>query len=414
MGTPVHVLGAGMVGISCAFELQKRGYRVTLIDRRGPGEETSSGNAGVLSYSNITPLASPEILTRLPQLALNLDNDFRLHYPHLPSLLPWLLRFLLRCRKSTYLRDGDAMNRLVQTSIDLHREWIGETGQQALQNRGGALKLYRDDKTFQRDALERELLRRCGIEHRVLTAAELTELEPGLKPVFVRGVAIPDSISLRDPGQLCQAYARAFAAAGGQIRRAELCALRPADEGWELLFEDNSELADRVVVCLGAWTPELIAPLGYRNPMAIERGYHTLLEPASEATLTRPIFDVDASYVMAPMQAGLRVTSGTNLVRREARPDPRQLRRILPRAREAFPLGRELLEEPWMGRRPTVPDSLPMIGPAPRHRNLWLAYAHAHMGFTLGPVTGLMIANFVDGSEQPFAPEVCDPARYLS
>lgn len=413
MSAAIQVLGAGMVGISCAFELQKRGYRVTLIDRRDPGEETSSGNAGILSYGNITPLASPELLTRLPRLALNLEADLRLHYPHLPALLPWLLRFLLRCRKSTYLHDGEALNRLVRVSINLHREWIAGIGQQSLQNRGGGLRLYRDPRTFARDALERELFRRCGIEHRVLSAGELGELEPDLKPVFVRGVAIPDSISIRDPERLCKAYAGAFSAAGGEIRRAEVRALRPLESGWEVALDGGAEAASRVVVCLGAWTPGLLEPLGYRNPMAIERGYHTVLAPAGEAVLTRPIFDVDASYVMAPMEAGLRVTSGTNLVRRETRPDPRQLARILPRVREAFPVDRELLDRPWMGRRATVPDSLPMIGPAPRHDGLWLAYAHAHMGFTLGPVTGLMIANFIDGREQPFSPGACDPARYL-
>ena len=413
MSSEVHVLGAGMVGISCALELQRRGYRVTLIDRRGAGEETSSGNAGILSYGNITPLASPELLTRLPRLALNLESDLRLHYPHLPALLPWLLRFLLRCRKSTYLRDGETMNRLVQASIKLHREWIAETGQQSLQNSGGGLRLYREERTFARDALERELFRRCGIEHRVLSTGELGELEPDLRPVFVRGVSIPESISIRDPASLCKAYADAFGAAGGKFRCAEVRSLRQAEDGWEVALGDGWEPASRLVVCLGAWTPGLIGPLGYRNPMAIERGYHTVLAPASGAVLTRPIFDVDASYVMAPMEAGLRVTSGTNLVRHETRPDPRQLARILPRVREAFPVGRELLDQPWMGRRPTVPDSLQMIGPAPRHENLWLAYAHAHMGFTLGPVTGQMIANFIDGCEQPVSPSACDPARYL-
>ncbi len=116
---------------------------------------------------------------------------------------------------------------------------------------------------------------------------------------------------------------------------------------------------------------------------------------------------------MSPMAAGYRVSSGSNLVHAETRPDPRQLSRILPRAREAFPLGRELLPGSWMGRRPTLPDTLPIIGPAPRHANLWLAFGHSHMGFTLGPISGLLIANFVDGGEQPFAVDPCDPRRYL-
>lgn len=139
MTQPVLVLGAGIVGISCAFELQRRGYQVTLIDRRGPGEETSSGNAGILSYSNITPLADPALLPRLHRLILNLDADFLMHYPHLVSLFPWLLRFVLRCRRKTFLHDGDAMAALTLASIDLHKKWIAQAKAQDLLNQVGGL-----------------------------------------------------------------------------------------------------------------------------------------------------------------------------------------------------------------------------------------------------------------------------------
>ncbi len=173
------------------------------------------------------------------------------------------------------------------------------------------------------------------------------------------------------------------------------------------------ETAAKLVVSLGAWTPQLLTPLGYANPLAIERGYHTLFAPARGARLSRPIFDADASYVMAPMEAGLRLTTGSDLVHRETRPSPRQVARVIPRAQEAFPLAEQLLPEPWMGRRPTLPDTLPIIGAAPRHENLWLAFGHSHMGFTLGPISGRMIANCVSGAEQPVDMAACAPARYL-
>ena len=413
MKPAVSVLGAGIVGICCALELQRRGYQVTLVDRRGPGEETSSGNAGILSYSNITPLADPALWPRLHRLALNLDTDFLMHYPHLPSLVPWLLSFLRRCRRQTYLHDGDAMSALTLASIDLHRQWIDDAGVHSLLNRGGGLKLYRQQRTFLRDRLERELLQRCGVKHTPIDADQIYELEPDLNRIFVQGVLIDESISIRNPEKLCKAYARLFTEAGGEISRAAVRALHPAEAGWQLTTDRGTQVVDRILVCMGAWSPQLIAPLGYVNPLAIERGYHTVLSAQPGRQLSRPIFDVDASYVMAPMEMGLRVTTGTNLVRRETRPDPRQVDRVLPRVREAFPVDQRLIDEPWMGRRPTVPDTLPMIGPAPRHRNLWLAFAHSHMGLTLGPISGLLIANFVDGVKQPLSAQPCDPARYL-
>ena len=412
--SPVYVLGAGIVGISCALELQRRGHSVVLIDRRAPGEETSAGNAGVLSYSNITPLASPALVRRSPRLLLNRDLDFRLHYSHLPALMPWLMRFLLRCRRSVYLRDGESMNILTRASIALHRQWIEQAGAGELvnPNRGG-LKLYREKRGFERDALERELLQRSGVGCRLLECDEIRELEPDLAPVFRYGVLIEDTVSLRDPRELCRAYARYFGTLGGTFERAEVRALRPRGDAWELVTERENVAAGRVVVCLGAWTPPLLAPLGYANPLAIERGYHMMLAPAADATLGRPVFDVDSSYVMVPMAGGLRVSSGTNLVYREAPPDPRQLFGIMPRVREAFPVAGELLEQPWMGRRPTVPDTLPVIGPAPRHDKLWFAFAHGHMGLTLGPVSGVMIADFIDGREQAAGRAACSPSRWL-
>lgn len=413
MNQRVTVLGAGIVGICCALELQRRGFEVTLLDRRGPGEETSSGNAGILSYSNITPLADPALLPRLHRLILNLDDDFLLHYPQLLSLLPWLLRFVARCRRDTFLSDGDAMNQLTGASVELHKQWIGEAGVEQLLNSIGGLKLYRRRETFLRHQLERELLQQCAVKYTVLDAQQAYELEPHLKPVFEQAVLIDESVSIRNPEKLCKAYAQLFTAAGGRTVQATVQGLRQTSSGWEVTTEQAQETASRLVVSLGAWTPQLIAQLGYSNPLAIERGYHTVFAPAQGASLSRPIFDVDASYVMAPMEAGLRVTTGTNMVKHETRPDPRQVARVIPRAQEAFPLAEELLREPWMGRRPTVPDTLPLIGAAPRHENLWLAFGHSHMGLTMGPITGRLIANCISGTEQPFSLRPCDPARYL-
>jgi D-amino-acid dehydrogenase len=413
MTNSVTVLGAGIVGICCALELQRRGFQVRLVDRRGPGEETSAGNAGILSYSNITPLANPALLPRLHRLLLNLDNDFLLHYPHLLPLLPWLIRFVSRCRRETFLHDGAAMNLLTGASIDLHKQLIVQARAEDLLNHGGGLKLYRSRETFLRDQLERELMQQCGVSHTVLDAQQAYELEPDLKRIFAQAVLIDESVSIRDPEQLCKRYAQLFVDAGGEVVRSEVQSLRALSSGWEVTTDESVEATPMLVVCMGAWAPGLLAPLGYANPLAIERGYHTVFAADEGAGLSRPIFDVDSSYVMAPMEAGLRVSSGTNLTHHETQPDPRQLTRVIPRVREAFPLAEELLQEPWMGRRPTLPDTLPIIGPAPRHENLWLAFGHSHMGLTMGPITGQLIANFICGNDQPFAPTACDPARYL-
>ncbi len=413
MPATVLVVGAGMVGVSCALELRRRGHDVMLVDRRGVGEETSAGNAGLLSYGTITPLASPALLGRIHRLALNRDPEFLLHYRHLPALLPWLLRFLARCRRDVYLADGAAMAALVLPSIEIHRQWIEQAGALDLLNPVGALKLYRRARSFAGDALERELFERCDIGYRVVDAARIAALEPDLAPIFEIGVEIDDTLSLRDPQALCQAYADLYRRAGGNIEIAQIDAIVARNGGWEARCSGGTLVAEHLVACLGAWTPRLLAPLGYRNPLAIERGYHMRFAPAAGKRLSRPIFDSEGAYVMVPMVGGLRITTGTNLVARETEPTPRQLARVLPRAREAFPLGEALLPAPWMGRRPTVPDSLPLVGAAPRHRRLWLAFAHAHMGFTLGPISARLIADGIDDAAPLPVQQVCRPERYL-
>ena len=409
----ITVLGAGMVGICCAIELQRRGFQVKLIDRRGPGEETSSGNAGILSLSSIAPLASPALLPRLSRLAANLDTDFLMHYPHLPRLLPWLFRFLVRCNRKNYLDDGRLIDALTVPSVAAHLNLIRSSQAEHLVNASGGLKLYRNLETYHRDKLERELFDICGLNYSVLEGQDISSLEPDIADIFIKAVLIKDSISIRNPESLCKCYAKYFQQLGGELKQAEVTSLSHEKDQWRLHTDDDSELVGRLVVCLGAWTPELIKRLGYGNPIAIERGYHTVFSAQQGKCLSRSIFDVDSSYVMNPMDMGLRVTSGSNLIHRETVATPRQIEKIIPRVREAFPVERILLEKPWMGRRPSTPDSLPIIGPAPRHKNLWLAFAHAHMGFTMGPITGQIVANYVTGETQTLPVEAYLPDRYI-
>lgn len=409
----VTVLGAGIVGICCAIELQRSGYQVELIDRREPASETSYGNAGIFSLGSIAPLASPALIPRMPGLITNQYSDFRMHYPHFPQLLPWLLAFLMRCNRKTYFQDGELIHSLTMASVKAHQGLIEQSGADHLAVHNGGLALYRENKTFERDALQRELFQRCELEYEVLDRDGINDLEPDLYDRFVKAVWVKQSVSIKDPQALCQFYARYFQSLGGEIKQLEVTAIQQVGDSWQLQFEQGTLTAPKLVLCLGAWTPELLKPLGYRNVIAIERGYHSMLAAQAGKKLNRPIFDVDSNYVMIPMSTGLRVTTGSNLTYRETRPTPVQIDQVMPRAREAFPLGEKLIDEPWMGRRPSTPDSKPIIGPAPRHDNLWLAYAHAHMGLGMGPITGQIIASQVAGKAPPVDVSVFLPHRYL-
>jgi D-amino-acid dehydrogenase len=409
----VTVLGAGIVGICCALELQQNGFQVTLVDRRGFGEETSYGNAGLLSISSVTPLASPVLLNRLFRLATNQDSDFLILYSHLPWLLPWLTKFLMRCNRKTYINDGLAMSKLTLPSVKKHLIWIKQANSEHLLNPMGALKLYRNPRTFERNLLERELYDLCGVKYSMINRAECRDLEPDLHDVFEKGLLIEETQSLRDPLALSQCYAELFLSLGGQFKQRNVKQIVNRSNQWEVISDQGKDMVDNLVVCMGAWTPTLLESLGYQNPLAIERGYHTVFQAKSGKSLKRPIFDIDGGFVMIPMKHGLRVTTGSNMVYRDTVETPDQVNKVTPKVKEAFPVEKILLDEPWMGRRPSTPDSLPIIGPAPRHKNLWIAFAHSHMGLTTAPMTGKLIAESLSGQLHSIPAEPYSPMRYL-
>jgi D-amino-acid dehydrogenase len=203
-----------------------------------------------------------------------------------------------------------------------------------------------------------------------------------------------------------------FAATGGQIRQSDIKAIVPEGEGWRVVLADGGVSARHVVVALGPWSADLLRPLGYRAPLAFERGYHREFKPNPARSLQRPIHDAEGSFLMTPMEQGIRVTSGVELTARDAPSSFAQLDAVVPVARSVVEFG-DAVGEPWRGARPTLPDSLPMIGPAPRHSGLWLAFGNQHIGFTTGPATGAAIAAMITGMQPPFDVSAFSPSRYL-
>ena len=271
----------------------------------------------------------------------------------------------------------------------------------------GWLKLYRSDRAF--DALKREfaLAQEFGMPQHVLDPDGARELEPSLAPVFRHAVYWPRAASVSNPLAVTQAYAARFVALGGVVMRGDARSLRRANSHWRLETPEGPLDASHAVMALGPFAPDVLEPLGIRLPLGIKRGYHRHYRGAGNAALARPVVDIDAGYCLAPMEQGIRLTTGVEFAARDAAPTPVQFERLLPAARDLFPLGEPLEASPWMGSRPCFPDSRPVIGRAPGHGGLWLAYGHAHWGLTLGPATGRLLGEMMTGAS-PF----CDPAPY--
>ena len=343
-------------------------------------------------------------------MLLNRGAHVHLHYQHLPRLTPFLVRFLRNTRRSIYSRHAGAIHALLDRAVETHLVLAKEAGAGHLVRHRGWLKLYRTAGALAASAEDERLLLDHGVAFTRLDPAALTELEPGLKPIFAGARWITGAASVSDPGALGTLYADLFRAMGGTIRTATIRAVRRADDGWHMVSDVGTIRADHVVVALGAWSRPLLAPLGYRLPLIAERGYHRHFEPP-ETPLGRPIHDIEAGFVMAPMDMGHRLTSGVEWAPLDAPPTPVQLERILPRAREAVAVGAPLGDS-WLGNRPQTPDSLPVIGEVPGHRNLWLATGHGHLGLSLGPVTGRLLARAMQGESTDVDLSPYSPARF--
>ncbi len=393
----VTVIGAGIVGICSAIQLQRRGFSVTLLDRKPPASETSFGNAGVISRGSVFPTAAPGIHKKLPKILTNRSREARLHYRYLTQIAPWARQLFKNANVEKFEQNTNALNAIVKLCLQEHQLLLHECDGLALLRQSGWIKLFRKPESFENSANEQSYMNQCGIDFESLGGKQIQMMEPGLKSIFTGGLWIRNTASVSSPGQVCDLYAKQFSDDGGTILLDELQQLEWRDDQWQVHCKNRKIASDLVVVALGSWSKTVLEQLGYRIPMVVERGYHMHYQMSAE--LGRPVYDVDGGYVMSPMQNGLRVTTGVEWGSENSEPTPVQLKQVRPFVEEAIDIADELDPEPWLGRRPCTPDSLPVIGAAHKHKNLWVAFGHGHMGFSMGPITGRLIAEMITGSK---------------
>jgi D-amino-acid dehydrogenase len=407
----VVVLGAGIVGVSAAYAARQRGLSVVLVDRREPGNETSYGNAGILSSGSISPLNKPSLWRALPAYMTNRHAALRWDAGWAIRNIDWIVRFLANATPSRTRPRATALHGLIGASLKLHREWIVKADAAHRIRETGWLKAWRSDAVAAAKA-EQAFLAEYGISSRLLDRQDISALEPNIVPVYKVGLLHTQTASVDSPGAVVKAYARMFVGSGGEIRQSEIRAIVPDGDSWRVMLAGGAISARHIVVALGPWSADLLRPLGYRVPLAFERGYHREFKPNPARSLQRPIHDAEGSFLMTPMEQGIRVTSGVELTARDAPSSFGQLDQVVPLARGVVEFG-AAVGEPWRGARPTLPDSLPMIGPAPRHSGLWLAFGNQHIGFTTGPGTGAAIAAMIAGTQPSFDAAPFSPGRYL-
>jgi D-amino-acid dehydrogenase len=395
----VIVLGAGIVGVSAALHLQMRGRDVVLIDRRGAGEETSHGNAGLIERSSVIPYGVPRDLRTILLYALNRSADVRSDWRFLPRILPWLWQFWRESAPKSLKKAAADMLPLIERSVAEHELLMADAGLLGQLRRTGWIEAFRSQRSFDEAAKSAGALEPYGLRVDVLDGKALRQREPHTSETLIGGIHWLDPGTVPDPGGLVKGYADLFLRRGGQFVQGDARTLQQDGIGWTVRGQDILIRARDVVIALGPWSDIVLRPLGYRVPLAVKRGYHVHFRPQADAALHHPVVDVDGGFLLAPMTRGIRLTTGVEFAARDSAPTPRQLHRTEPLAREIFPLEEQIDPQPWMGARPCLPDMRPIIGAAPRHQGLWCAFGHNHHGLTLGPATGRLLAEMVTGRE---------------
>lgn len=398
----IAVVGAGIIGTSIAYQLQRRGFSVTLIDRAAPGMGASFGNMASIAVTEFMPASRPGVWAQMPKWLLDPEGPVRIRSGYVPKLVPWFLRFLAASRPSK-LREleaaGAALCRRVHEDLDA---LLSETGLTSLLSAEGCLSLYADEAEFHADRDHIEILERFGFRHEILGGNAIRDLEPALTTKIAKAVLFPDNRSIADPYRLVTALADRFQALGGAVETGEVVGFEEGEVGISALsFADGRRLsADRFVLAAGAFTGRLSRLIAEPIPLETERGYHTQIM-APGISMRHSIIWPARAFMVTPTAGGIRVGGTVEMAGLDAPPDYRRAKVLVKRAKEALPdLKAEQVSE-WMGHRPALPDTVPVIGPSATRRNVFYATGHGHLGLTYAATTARLIADLMTGVNAP-------------
>ncbi|MEO7010527.1 MAG: FAD-binding oxidoreductase [Caldimonas sp.] len=400
------VLGAGVAGLSSALYLQRSGQQVMVIDPLPPAGGTSYGNAGLISSDTAVPIALPGMLGKVPRWLADREGPLIVRPSYFPTALPWLLRWIAASRMERVLQISDAMRALHKDSLVCWRELLGAEHYADLIRPVGQVRLWEGEGAESR--IEMMVAERHGIRVERLDAAALRQIYPDISPNVSHGLLVPGNAYTVNPQRLVRTLGTLLVEAGGEIiaERAMKIIPQGGAAGYRVITNISNRSAPKIVVATGAWTRELLDPLGIRVPLETERGYHAMM-PAPNLTLPIPISVKNRGFGLTSMEGGLRAAGTVEIGGLRAPLDERRAMVLVTHAKRIFPKLETGEPSYWMGHRPSTPDSLPVLGEAPGRPGLFFSFGHGHFGMTGSPPSARLVSQLVNG-----APVSIDPAPY--
>jgi len=408
----IAVVGAGIVGCSTALWLQRKGFRVTLIDPEEPGSGASSGNAGTIAEYGCVPVNSPELFARLPKLMFSRDSPLQVDFGYALTHPGWMLEFLLNCRERKVERITRLLARLLAGTRDGLDPLLDMAEARDLVEQRGFMHVYRDDREFDDARAANRARRLHGVEYTELDRADIHDLEPNLKPIFARGLLFAGIHQVLDPAALCRRYAACLQRNGGTLLRRRAVAVRHGAGGVEIQLDDGARVdAERVVIAAGAFSKQIRGVPTQLLKLDTERGHHVQFS-GMQHLLSRPVSWQQAGFYATPMNLGLRFAGTVEIAGYRKPINPAMIAYLTRKAREMLDLP-ERPDSEWLGFRPTCPDSLPVIGFSTVSEYIIYAFGHQHLGLTLAGITGKLVAELASGEEPSIKIGAFSPSRFL-
>ena len=397
MAKNITIIGAGIVGIATASYLRRDGHAVTVVDMRPPGEYTSFGNAGILSPGSCVPQALPGVLSKVPGYLSDPLGPLAIRPAHFLKVLPWFLRLVAASRLSRVEQIADALRPLLQQTFDAYAPLVQHAGVADMIRQTGYVVAYSSRAALARDALPWKLRRDRGVVVEEIDSAGIKQHVPQLKGEYEAGLYLPEQGYVTNPERLTKSLAEQFMKDGGRIVQRKVLDIEVSAEGPRALVTDAGNMAlETLVICAGSHSNEFTAKLGDSVPLEAERGYHvTYSDP--QFTLPMPVFLPQQKVFITPMEMGLRIAGQSEFAGNEAEPNYARADVLAKQMQQIFPGISNVDSTRWMGRRPSMPDSLPVIGPASKMPNVWYAFGHGHIGLCGGAPTGRALADLIAG-----------------
>ena len=390
----VGVIGAGIQGVCISLCLIKKGFKVTLLDHNDPGKESASyGNAGHFSSYASVPFNRPDILVDVPSMLLSSTGPLSLKWNYVPKMIPWFFKFIKNCSKKNMMHTAKYMHQILNLSLPAYDELFKDINISGLVESKGIIYFW-TNKDLKSRELEINIRNELGIKQQLLTPHEIHDLEPHIKQIYHGGVLYPDAKHTRNPRKILLKLFDLFLKKGGRFERQNVRTINFTSDNKPVIKTDlNFYTFDKLVVSCGAFSKKLTDQVGEKIPLDTERGYHVHFK-GYDHLISRPIIFLNKGFGITPMEQGLRVVGTVEFGGLDNPLSKKRIQNLVNNAKYLFPeLGKH--EDEWLGFRPTLPDFLPVIGPSKNHKNLFYSFGHHHLGWTLGAISGKIIAGMI-------------------